>query len=229
MNIIKNEKKIKRNGLIGQWISIAALIILGTGMYLTFSKPEFFTYSLLALVTGFTFTQIGMYMGNRWGRSPRPDEQLDAGLKGLTSEFSIYHYTTPASHLLVGPAGIWVLLPYRQSGKVAYIKNRWKLMGGGFLQSYMSIFGQEGIGRPEFEMASEISAVEKLLKKKLNQTDLPAIQGALIFTNDKIEIESNGAPETAMQINKLKGFIRQKAKEKTLSSFKIIEITEALK
>ena len=32
MKIIKNEKLIKRNGKIGNWISIAALIVLGGGM-----------------------------------------------------------------------------------------------------------------------------------------------------------------------------------------------------
>ncbi len=88
-------------------------------------------------------TQIGMFFSNRWGRSPRPDEQLDSGLKGLPNEDTIYHYVTPASHLYVGSAGIWVLLPLHQRGRVTYQKNRWKISGGGFMQGYLSIFGQE--------------------------------------------------------------------------------------
>ena len=39
MKIIKNEKLIKRNSIIGQWTSIAALLVLGGGMYLSFSNP----------------------------------------------------------------------------------------------------------------------------------------------------------------------------------------------
>ena len=120
MRIIKNEKLIVRNGKIGNWTSIAALAVLGLGMYISFSKPELFTYSIICLVVGFIMTQIGMYMGSRWGRSPRPDEKFDTGLKGLHSEFNMYHYSSPVSHLLVGPSGVWVLLPYHQRGKVSF-------------------------------------------------------------------------------------------------------------
>jgi hypothetical protein len=142
MKIIKNEKLIKRNGAIGNWTSLAALGVLGLGMYLSITRRELFAYYLVALILGFTLTQVGMYLGNKFGRSPRPDERLDAGLKGLQNEYVIYHYTTPASHLLVGPAGVWVLLPYHQRGQVIFRKNRWRLSGGGFAQSYMRIFGQ---------------------------------------------------------------------------------------
>ncbi len=151
MKIIKNEKLIKRNAKIGQYTSLGALAVLGIGMYISFTQPDLFVWALGALLVGFTLTQVGMYFGNRWGRSPRPDEKLDAGLKGLTKDYSMYHWTTPIAHLLVGPAGVWVLIPYHQRGQVTYRKNRWKMSGGGFLQNYMRLFGQEGIGRPDLE------------------------------------------------------------------------------
>ena len=146
MKIVKNEKLIKRNSKIGQFTSLGALVVLGVGMYISFTRPELFVWAVGALLLGFTLTQVGMYFGNRWGRSPRPDERLDAGLKGLPGEFVIYHWTTSVAHLLVGPAGIWVLLPFHQRGHVTYRKNRWRMAGGGFLQNYMRLFGQEGLG-----------------------------------------------------------------------------------
>ena len=97
MKSIKNEKLIKRNGQISQWISLGALVVLGVGMYIAFNRTDLFAYSLAALLLGFTLTQIGIYMGNRYGRSPRPDEKLDAGLKGLQNEFVMYHYVTPVN------------------------------------------------------------------------------------------------------------------------------------
>ena len=120
MRIIKNEKLIKRNGTIGNWTSLAAIVVLGIGMYISFTRTELISYTLIALVLGFTLTQVGMYLGNKFGRSPRPDERLDAGLKGLQNEYALYHYTTPASHLLVGPSGVWVIKPYHQRGQVTY-------------------------------------------------------------------------------------------------------------
>lgn len=218
MKIIRNEKLIKRNSQIGQWTSLGALLILGGGMYISFTKPELFSYSLMALALGFILTQVGMYMGNRFGRSPRPFEQLEAALKGLPGEFTLYQFIAPASHLLVGPGGIWALLPYRQRGKVSYINGRWKLSGGGFMQSYMSIFGQEGLGRPELEAAHEMEATQKYLVKKMDDGQIPDVQAILVFSNDEIEIETNESPIPAVQLKKLKEFMRQKTKDRQLLS-----------
>ncbi len=71
MKIIKNEKLIKRNGQIGQWTSIGALVILAAGMYISFQRPDLFNYAIIALLVGFIMTQVSMYFGNRWGRSGR--------------------------------------------------------------------------------------------------------------------------------------------------------------
>ena len=131
MRIVKNEKLIKRNSRIGQYTSFAALAVLGVGMYISMKRPDLFFYAVLALILGFTMTQIGMFFSNRWGRSPRPDEQLDAALKGLPGDTVLYHYVTPASHLLVGPAGVWILQTHHQKGKVTYDRNRWRVSGGG--------------------------------------------------------------------------------------------------
>ena len=228
MKIIKNEKLINRNGKIGQWTSLGALVVLGLGMYISFTRTELFFYSIAALLVGFTLTQIGMYMGNRYGRSPRPDEKLDAGLKGLQNEFVMYHYTTPASHLLVGPAGIWVLLPYHQRGQVTYRKNRWKMSGGGFFQGYMRIFGQESIGRPDIEMESEINAVRKYFTKQLDESEIPDIKGMMVFTSDDVEIDPADAPVPALKLKQTKDFFRKKAKEKILSSAQLAEIKAVL-
>jgi hypothetical protein len=218
MKIIKNEKLIQRNGKIGNFTSLAALVVLGLGMYISFTRTELFIYSLAALLVGFTLTQIGMFMGNRYGRSPRPDEKLDAGFKGLPNEYAIYHYMTPVSHLLVGPAGMWVIKPYHQRGQVTFRKNRWQMKGGGFLQSYMRIFGQESIGRPDLETDSEINSLKKYLAKQMDESDIPEIKSLIVFTSDEIEIDADDAPVPTLKAKQLKDFMRQKAKGKVIST-----------
>jgi len=228
MKIIKNEKLIERNGKIGQWVSLGALAVLGLGMYISFSRPELFIYSVLCLILGFIMTQIGMYMGNRWGRSPRPDEKFDTGLKGLHSEFSIYHYSTPVSHLLVGPSGVWVLLPYHQKGKAEFVKERWKMSGGGFMQSYMRIFGQESIGRPDLDAQNEVQVIRKFLAKKMDEASIPEIRPILVFTSDEVEVESGDSPIPAMKLKQLKEFLRQGAKSRAMTSQEIKSLTDQL-
>ena len=228
MKIIKNEKLIKRNAKIGQYTSFGALIVLGIGMYISFTRPELFVWAVGALLVGFTLTQIGMYFGNRWGRSPRPDEKLDAGLKGLPKDYSMYHWTTPIAHLLVGPAGVWALIPYHQRGQIIYQKNRWKMSGGGFLQNYMRLFGQEGIGRPDLEAESEIESIKKVLTKELNEDEIPEINAALVFTTEGVEIEADEAPIPALPIKKLKDFMRNTAKEKPITPQELEKVKAVL-
>ena len=226
MKIIKNEKLIKRNSVVGQWLSLGALVVLGLGMYISFTKPDLFTYSLICLLVGFIMTQVGMYMGSRWGRSPRPDEKIDSGLKGMHAEFTLYHYTTPASHLLVGPSGVWALLPYHQRGKISFEKNRWKMRGGGFLQGYMRIFGQEGIGRPDLDAENEIITLRKFFSKQLEESTLPEVKAALLFTSDEVELDPGDSPIPAMKLKQFKEFMRQNSKSRVLSNTQIAQITE---
>lgn len=216
MRVVRNERLIKRNAKIGQYTSLAALGVLLVGMYISVRRTDLFIYAVVALIIGFAMTQIGMFFSNRWGRSPRPDEQLDAALKGLPGDTVLYHYMSPVPHLLVGSAGVWILQTYHQRGRLTYSKNRWRLSGGGFMQAYMSIFGQEGLGRPELDLANETASLKKFLAKELGENALPEIRSALVFTNEQAEIDAADAPNPALKIKQLKEFMRQKAKERPI-------------
>ena len=228
MRIVKNEQLIKRNSRIGQFTSLGGMIALVGGMFVSIRYPQQISIALGALLVGFILTQVSLYLGNRFGRSPRPDESLDASLKGLPGDFTIYHYTTPASHLLVGPAGVWVLLPYRQAGKISFQNNRWRLKGGGFVQNYMRLFGQEGLGRPDADAQAEVRAVEKEFARAMDGGQAPEVQAALVFTNDRAEVEAADSPLPGLKPKQLKEFLRQKGKEKLLGAVEIQRINAAL-
>ena len=221
MNIIRNEKLIKRNARIAQITVISGLAVLAGGMFVSFRWKEQVGLSMGALLFGFLLSQIGIYFSNRWGRRPRPDELLDQSLKGLDSKFTLYHYSTPVSHLLLGPAGVWLLLPYHQRGKITYSNGRWKQIGGNL---YLKIFAQENLGRPDMDVMGEMQRLQNYLGKKLPDEQIPDLKAALIFTNPKTVIE---IPETAdppaetVSLGKLKETIRKQGKGKGLSQEKI--------
>jgi len=228
MRIITNHKLISRNSKIGRYTSIGALVVLGIGMYITFTRPEMYAYSLGALVLGFFLSQIGMYFGNRWSRSPRPDEVLDKGLKGLGREYTIYHYVTPASHLLVGPSGLWVLLPLYQGGQVSYEKKRWRQRGAGFVQNYLKLFGQDNIGRPELEASSDIESLKRYFSRVQPELEVPEIKPAAIFVHPTVELNAEDAPILAMIPKDFKEFLKSGSKENMLSSSQLSALREAL-
>jgi hypothetical protein len=226
MKIITNDKLIKRNGKLGQVATISGLLVLAGGMFVSFRYPNYSFFAWAALLLGFALSQIGLYFGNRWGKHPRPDELLDQGLKGLNDQYSLYHYTTPAAHLLVGPSGLWVIMPYYQVGKIVYEKGRWKQKGGGFMQRYLRAFAQEGIGRPDLDAPAEVEALTRFFKKRIPEQILPEVRSVLVFTNEKAELEVGDTPILTLPLKKLKETIRKSAKESPLSPQQIQEIND---
>ena len=218
MKIVRNEKLISRNSQIGKITTILSLAVLGGGMYLTFTRPELGNYALTALLVGFLLSQVGIYYSNRWGRRPRPDEIIDTALKGFGDAYHLYHYTTRVSHLLIGPAGVWVLIPKHQSGTIVYSKNRWRKTGVGIFGAYLNIFAQEGLGRPDIEIGSEIEAMQRYFDKKMPDQEIPAIQAALIFNHPKVNILVENAPSPTLLAKQLKDHLRKEAKTKPISS-----------
>lgn len=229
MNIVINEKIVRRNTRIAQVTMFGGLIVLAGGMYISFRMPQQFGLSLAALMVGFALSQIGIFFSNRWGRRPRPDELINQALKGLDSKYTIYHYHTPAPHLLVGPAGIWVLNPQHQKGIITFSKGRWRQKGGNI---YLKIFAQEGLGRPDLEVVADIDKIQNYLQKLMPDEDtIPTVQAALIFTNERADVQvenDEDAPAVTLTLNKLKDFIRKAAKGKPISLDKALEIQEMI-
>ena len=228
MNIISNEKLITRNAKIGQFTSLASLIILGIGMYISFTKPEMFSISVAALLGGFILSQIGIYFGNRWGRSPRPDELLDQGLKGMSRDYTLYHYSSPVPHLLIGPAGIWLLLPHHQRGTIIHDGKKWKAKEGGFAQNYMRIFGQENMSRPDLDAGAQADKLTRTLRKHMDENEIPPILGAVVFTSKNATVEADDAPVATMHLKQLKPYLRKVAKEAPLTKDEITKVNETL-
>jgi hypothetical protein len=233
MNIAIDEKLVNRNRRIAQIASISGLVILIGGMAISFQRQDMINVSFASLVIGFILSQIGIYFTNRWGRRPRPDELLNQALKGLDSKYTIYHYQTPVPHLLVGPAGLWILMPRNQRGTISLKKGRWQNTGGGFIQAYLKLFGQESLGRPDIEMQNDIERLRKYLEKKMPEGSIvPDIRAALVFTNDQVDLqigEDETPPAPTFQLNKLKEFIRKTAKTSPLSMAKVDQVQQTLK
>ncbi len=214
MKVIANEKLIKRNSKIGQITSIGSLVILAIGMYFSFKDTEgqYLAWTFASLIVGFIMFQVGNFFINRWGKSPRPDEIITQALKGLDDKYTLYHFATDIPHLLVGPAGVITLLPYDQNGILKYDESRkqWKQTGGNI---FLKIFGQEGLGKPINEAKYSTEDVERYLLKLGVGKDHCDPLAVLLFTNAKATVEGEGSPVPYTTTEKVKDFIRKKAKE----------------
>ncbi len=211
MKVITNLKLIKRNKKIGQIATYTSLGVLGIGLLITYFRKEDMTWSLVALVLGFFISQVGIYFGSRWGRSPRPDEKLVASLKGLDDRYCLYNFTSPVPHLLLGPSGALVLVPLYQGGSIHYnaTKNRFIQKGGSV---YLKLFAQENLGRPDLEAKSNQDILKKFLAEHFEEGKYPEPESVLVFTNPKVVLDLSKSPIPAVAAEKLKDLIRKKSK-----------------
>lgn len=224
MQIITNEKMIRRYTRVARMCVITGMIVLIGGFFISLKFPQQQSFVILAMVVGFFLSQLGIFYTNRWARQPRSDILLNQALKGFDDRYSLFHFSTPASHLLIGPAGIWVLLPLFQKGTITYSRGKWHQRGGNL---YLKLFAQEGLGRPDIEIQNEVNMVRNYLKKNIPDMSLPEIKAALVFTNKNAVInvtDDQNAPATTLQVDKLKDYLRKIAKTKPISIDKSLEI-----
>jgi hypothetical protein len=226
MKIITNEVLVKRNAKIGRYTTMGSLAVLAVGLYLSFqASPTMYFVSLGALIVGFTLSQVGIYYTNRWGRTPRPDEIIATNLKGMDDKYSLFNYSTPVPHLLLGPSGAWVILPYNQGGTIKFEKGRWRQHGGSL---YLKIFAQDSLGRPDIDVQNQVEKARVLLSANLGEGEMPEIHPALVFTNEKVNVQAEDAPIPAMTVDKLKDFIRKKSHDTPFAPEKLDALRDSL-
>jgi hypothetical protein len=229
MKIIRNDKLIARNAKISQYVLYAALICLVAGIYITFTNntAEEIGTAYLFLIPSYVLVQLSISMGNKWSRSPRPDEVVTQSLKGLDNQYSLYIHTTDVPHLLVGPAGLWIINTFHQSGKIYLDEKRGVLKqkgGGSFLTK---AFASEGIGN--------IARQSELTKEKFNAymekqgiTPLPKTNIVNVFINEDVVLDAAEYSEVLLTPDKLKDFIRKTAKSTSFPVDEIEKITNHL-
>jgi hypothetical protein len=229
MNISNNTKLINRNKKISQAVLYMSMALLVLGLVWSLTSPSVTQtqFSYLILIPAYILVQVSIFMANRWGRSPRPDEIIAQSLKGLPDQYTLYNYNAGVPHLLVGPAGLWIVKPYYHSGEISYDADKGKFLqnGGPFIIS--KLFAQESL--PDILHDSRIvkrqfsAFVEK---NSLNFSIEPKI--ANIFYSEKADIIARNAPEPTMNSEKFKDFIRNQAKQNPTSNDAIKEITSQL-
>jgi hypothetical protein len=229
MKVYSDEKLIKRNKVVGNVLSLASIAILGAGMFLSFKDKDgsYLAYTFAALIVGFLLFQVGNFYMSKWGKSPRPDEKISQALKGLDGNYSLYHYKSMVSHLLVGPAGIFALLPYNQPGVIEYNaeRNRWKQTGGNF---FLKTFGGESLGRPDLDAKYAMGDLAKGLGKFGIDVGNYTPQSIIVFTNPKAVVKSEDSPVPALTQEKLKEYIRKQIKANPFPQDKLAELKQKL-
>ena len=213
MKLSIDKKLVDRNKKIAQITLYVSLALLAGGFFWTLKNPEpsQSIIGYLILIPAFLLVQVSIFMADRWGKSPRPDEVIAQSLKGLDDKYTLYNYTTGVPHLLVGPTGILIINPYHHEGEISYnpSKNKYKQKGGPNV--FSKYFAQEGLPNINKKVSSLKKDLNNYFNKNSIHTDIePKVIN--IFYSDNIVLQVNNAPEINLRSSKLKSFIRKQIK-----------------
>jgi hypothetical protein len=213
MQINRNEGLVRRRKRIGQITSLLGMGVLVGGMAFTWLAPRWEVplqltvyIPILSLLVGFVLSSIGIYFTNHWGRSPRPDELIDQSLKGLGREHKLYHFAFPASHLLLTPRGLVVLIVRSEPGEYRVEGDKWRQRFS--VRRVLRFMGQEGLGNPTKEARYQIEKMRRFLGKHaagLKETPISAI---IVFLASAVDLTVGETHVPVLRAAKLKGFLR---------------------
>lgn len=216
MVIIRNDKYVQSRRQLGMALSFISMGVLLGGMFILFTdRLDLYIFAILSLPFGWMLSQVGLYFSHRFVRTPRPDQRLDEELEGVVKDGRLYHYVLPVSHVLLTPAGPIVLIPKYQGGNISVEGERWKQTGLGFSR----VFGQESVGNPTREAEMAVKQLARFISQNvpsLADKELP-IGALIVFTTKhggQLELQNSSIP--AMHYSKLKGFWKQRTKDKPL-------------
>lgn len=213
MKLVRNEKHISRNKLIGRILTFASLGVLGLGLFLAFKKEmTFILYSYVCLIVGFLLTQIGLNFVNRYGRSPRYDEILGTAFEKLRHEYTYYVYSTPLPMLLLGPCCVWLPIPVNATGEISYQDGKWVHKTRNRIQKLM---GQDSVGKPDREVAEASATLSKFLVEKGIPVDQhPELKPILVVYLKETQLgDVATAPYPVVELEELKRYIRRMDRE----------------
>lgn len=214
MRIKTDENFIKRKARLGKFSSLGGLAVLTIGMVVNFSNPNLFELSLLCLVAGFGIASIGSYNVSRWVKPPRGDEVLDKSLKGLSNKYGLYNYLFPAPHVLQTPFGLYVLLTKKQEGEITYrAGGKWRQKSDVKRRLRVFFGGEQSVGNPFNELASEMEGMRKVLAHLLPGEEVD-LSGAVVFLHDDAKLEIEGSEIPVLRHKDIKKFLTDEQKKR---------------
>jgi hypothetical protein len=218
MRIVTHTTLVNRNTTLARYATLGGIVLLVGALFINLyalSRPQdtqLLVYVVIAFFVGYTLSNIGGVLNNRWGR--RPDRGLADALRGLDDRHTLYNYRLGAAHVLVAPSGVYILCPKFQAGPIAYENGKWKNPGarGGLL----NLFARDALGNPGAEAEYEVAALRSFLKKHApDKADVDA-KAVVVFMNSRAVLSAEDAPVTALHVKQLKDHVRRQAKAHSL-------------
>ncbi len=193
--------RINRYALTANAASIGGLLLLLASVVLPLFFQSMATLSLILMIAGMGIAMVGIYYANRWVRKPRPEEQIEKALKGLSDGFILFHYPRmPIDHMLLTPTGVLIIETISYASLFTYRDGKWK--EGMTLGRAFRYIVEEHLGDPGKMVTSEA----ELLREKFIQNGCPhvPIKKVILFSHPNAKLDIKDPPLPVCKVDKLR-------------------------
>jgi hypothetical protein len=230
VQVVTNDRLVKRESRIGAGLLGVTFFLLGLGLFLSFQAERWLPVLEQSVPSGFVqwvpiaityaIVLVGMgfyYLGNarvrRYGPQHRQDNRLRQLLKGLDDRYVLYAYLGRKlpDYVLVGPSGVYVLTTRPQEGEITCRDDRWSSRGGLGRRIFGTLYGSP-MGNPSYDTGQGVARVRELLRRNLpGDVPDPPVSGLIVFTGERVRlrVERCSFPATtAKELRKVVGKIK---------------------
>lgn len=208
MKNITNVDRIAKGARLGKIATFAGLAFLVGGLVISLSLREtpLMWLSFACLLLGLLVSSIGTGNLNRWVREPRADQALAQALKGYDDRYRLYNYVLPAPHVLLSPAGLYVLTAMGQDGVIRYEGDKFRRDFS--LGRALRFMADEGLGKPFATADGQVQTLQEFLDEHQVGEDVE-IQNILVFYNPRAQLSLSDLPRPVVVPKALKKALRR--------------------
>jgi hypothetical protein len=222
MQRFANDVAINRKAKIGTYLTLGGFGLLIVSLVLSF-RFETVTYlSLGSALIGVIFTQTGVSLSNKWGRHPRADEIIDGALKGMGSEYALFHYSLGSDHVLFTTSKAFVLIPCLQEGEISYEDGKWWEA-----KERRGKIRRKEIKRINSDAEMDVRASERKINRLVHDEIDIEIAPLLVFMHPNAKLMAQGSIPPGVHHKKLKSYLR-KNKAGSLRMPIVAKVSESL-
>jgi hypothetical protein len=216
-------RRIHRQRQLAKVLSFGGLGVLVLSLILSLRQSGAVSMTLGLALLGLLTSQMGSIMMRRWPDHGRPDQVLDAALKGLDGRNALYHYLLGGSHALLTPAGCIALVPVLESGL-------FEVRDGTVWRTKTKRGVPKGKPSQDRYLPDEAErqrrSMARALAKQRPEQELDVLP-VLVFLNSEARLETGKDPLPAAHAKKLKDYLRGLPKRPGLSAGEASAIGEA--
>ncbi len=180
------------------------------------------------MIGAFLLLSYGRTFTRRWGPRFRQDQWLIPALRTADNRYTLFNY--PGSelpdHILLGPGGLFVLVPKPNGGTVRFDGNKWSR--GDVKSSVIRFLAEGTLGDPFADVRIAMTKLATYLRKHGPEELIEGLEArpVIVFTNPGVNLQVRNAPLPVMHSKDLKTVVRRA--KPILSPEKVEELKKVL-